>query len=69
MPSNHAWKLPSQPSGLGAEPLTLPLVLPAIEPSSTLRSRNPVQRSASDSLDDGDSLKNSVDNEGVLGVR
>jgi hypothetical protein len=56
-------------SGLGAELLTLPLLLPALEPSSALLSRNPVHRSASDSLFDSDSVKNSVDNEGVLGVR
>jgi hypothetical protein len=63
---------PSPPlvSGLGgAELLTLPLLLPAVEPSSALRSRNPVHRSASDSLVAGGSLKNSVDSEGVLGVR
>lgn len=40
-------------------------------PSSALRSRNPAQRSASDSLPDVDEVseKNSVLNEGVLGVR
>ena len=58
-------------SGLtrGAELLTLPLLLPAVEPSSALLSRNPVHSSANDSLFAGDSVKNSVDNEGVLGVR
>jgi hypothetical protein len=40
-----------------------------VEPSSALRSSNPVHRSASDSLVAGGSLKNSVDSEGVLGVR
>lgn len=40
-------------------------------PSSALRSRNPAQRSASDSLPDVDEVseKNSVLKEGVLGVR
>jgi hypothetical protein len=56
-------------SGRGAELLTLPLRLPVVEPSSALRSRNPVHSSASDSLFAADSAKNSVDNEGVLGVR
>jgi hypothetical protein len=56
-------------SDLGAELLTLPLLLPAAEPSSALRSRNPVHSSARDSLLAGDSVKNSVDNDGVLGVR
>lgn len=56
-------------SGAGAELLTLPLLLPAVDPSSALRSRNPVQRSASDSLVAGGSLKNSVESDGVLGVR
>jgi hypothetical protein len=62
---------PSPPlvSGLGAALLTLPLLLPETEPSSALRSRKPVHRSASDSLLAGGSLKNSVDSEGVLGVR
>ena len=50
--------------------LTLPLRLPpAVEPSSALRSRNPVHSSANDSLFAGDSAKNSVDRDGVLGVR
>ncbi len=57
-------------SGLiGAALLILPLLLPVVEPSSALRSRNPVHRSASDSLVAGGSVKNSVDSEGVLGVR
>lgn len=62
---------PSPPlvSGLGAALLTLPLLLPETEPSSALRSRKPAHRSASDSLLAGGSLKNSVDSEGVLGVR
>lgn len=40
-------------------------------PSSALRSRNPAQRSARDSLPDADDVseKNSVVSEGVLGVR
>ena len=70
--ARHHYLDPSPPrvSGLiGAELLTLPLLLPAVEPSSALRSRNPVQRSASDSLVGGGSLKNSVDSAGVLGVR
>ena len=64
--------LPSPPlvSGLpGAVLLTLPLRLPVVEPSSALLSRKPVHRSASDSLFAGDSVKNSLDREGVLGVR
>lgn len=43
-----------------------------VRPSSALRSRNPAQRSARDSLPDdvdGASEKNSVLSEGVLGVR
>jgi hypothetical protein len=57
-------------SGLGgAELLTLPLLLPDTEPSSALLSRKPVHRSANDSLFEGDSVKNSDDNDGVLGVR
>ena len=70
--THHHHLDPSPPlvSGLrGAELLTLPLLLPEVEPSSALRSRNPVQRSANDSLLAGGSVKNSVDNDGVLGVR
>jgi hypothetical protein len=70
--SPHDLELPSPPlvSGLcGAELLTLLLLLPAVDPSSALRSRNPVHSSASDSLEAGDSVKNSVDKDGVLGVR
>jgi hypothetical protein len=67
---NHLEPPPSPlVSDLGAELLTLPLLLPAAEPSSALRSRNPVHSSARDSLLAGDSVKNSVDNDGVLGVR
>jgi hypothetical protein len=68
---NHALD-PSPPlvSGLGvAALLTLPLLLLVVEPSSALRSKNPVQRSANDSLVVEESVKNSADNEGVLGVR
>jgi hypothetical protein len=57
-------------SGLGAaELLTLPLLLFVVEPSSALLSRKPVHRSASDSLVVEESVKNSVESEGVLGVR
>lgn len=56
-------------SGLGVELLTLPLLLCTLAPSSALRSRNPVQRSANDSLLAGASAKNSLDRDGVLGVR
>lgn len=54
------------------ELLTLPLLesFSLTLPSSALRSRNPVQSSDNDSLWvlEG-SVKNSVDNDGVLGVR
>ena len=64
---------PPRVSGLGAALLpTLPLLLPAVVlPSSALRSRNPVQRSARDSfsLTPGGSVKNSDESDGVLGVR
>jgi hypothetical protein len=56
-------------SGLGGAELTLSLLLPDLDPSSALLSRKPVQRSASDSLLGGGSVKNSEDKEGVLGVR
>lgn len=57
-------------SGLvAAALLTLPLRLFVVEPSSALRSRKPVQRSANDSLFEGESVKNSADRDGVLGVR
>lgn len=56
--------------GKGGTLLTLPLLLPAAElPSSALRSRKPVQSSARDSFVAGDSVKYSLDSEGVLGVR
>lgn len=69
---NATHQPPPRVSGLGggAELLTLPLRLPPVtEPSSALRSRKPVHRSASDSLVAGGSVKNSLDSEGVLGVR
>jgi hypothetical protein len=49
----------------------LPCLEPDVEASSTLRSRNPVHRSANDSLSDAvvDSEKNSVFSAGELGVR
>ena len=57
-------------SGLtGAALLILPLRLPLTEPSSALLSKNPAQSSPTDSLLAGDSLKNSDDSDGVLGVR
>jgi hypothetical protein len=67
----HSLALPSPPrvSGLWAALLTLPLLLCTLAPSSALRSRNPVHRSANDSLVVAGSAKKSVDSDGVLGVR